>query len=373
MRTRARLVLLLGLALGCGSSEEAFAGELTASVVYGTDDRVEVFNHPNADLRRIAEESIVALIPAFRISREPNGTHSLFTESLRDLRGLCADELFGNQPTAASCSGVLIDDDLVLTAGHCIDAQTPCDAYAYVFNYHLDAPTRLAAIRDEDVYSCARVVSQRAPEGSNLTPDFAVIQLDRPVEGGQAPVSIRPATPLGQQESLAIIGFGSGLPAKIDSGGSVADPRADRLDFFVANVDAFQGHSGSATFDSEDRLAGILIGGRTPDYVVLEGESCGRVSVYDDSQAGEVVHNIALIVAGLCDDGWDVEDLCGLKACEGEPCGFISPSTGGNGGTGVTAAEGSGCSASTGSTGFASGALGLLLLVVARRFRQRAA
>jgi len=346
MRTRARLVLLLGLALGCGSSEEAFAGELTASVVYGTDDRVEVFNHPNADLRRIAEESIVALIPAFRISREPNGTHSLFTESLKDLRGLCADELFGNQPTAASCSGVLIDDDLVLTAGHCIDAQTPCDAYAYVFNYHLDAPTRLAAIRDEDVYSCARVVSQRAPEGSNLTPDFAVIQLDRPVEGGQAPVSIRPATPLGQQESLAIIGFGSGLPAKIDSGGSVADPRADRLDFFVANVDAFQGHSGSATFDSEDRLAGILIGGRTPDYV---------------------------IVAGLCDDGWDVEDLCGLKACEGEPCGFISPSTGGNGGTGVTAAEGSGCSASTGSTGFASGALGLLLLVVARRFRQRAA
>ncbi len=373
---RAYLVLLLGLvvlALGCGSSDEAFAGELTASVVYGADDRAEVFNHPNADLRRIAEESIVALIPSFRISREPDGTHSLFTQSLGDLRGLCADELFGNQPTAASCSGVLIDDDLVLTAGHCIDAQTPCDAYAYVFNYHLDAPGRLAAIRDEDVYSCARVVSQRAPDGGNFTPDFAVIQLDRPVEGAQIPVSIRPATPLGLQERLAMIGFGSGLPAKIDSGGSVADPRADRLDFFVANVDAFQGHSGSATFDSEDRLAGILIGGRTPDYVVLEGESCGRVSVYDDSQAGEVVHNIALVVAGLCDDGWDDADLCGPKACEGEPCGFVAPVTSGNGGGGVVAAEGSGCTASTGSTGFASVAVGLLLFVVARRFRRRAA
>ena len=379
MRARAYLVLLFGLvvlALGCGSSEEAFAGELTASVVYGADDRAEVFKHPSADLRRIAEESIVALIPSFRISRETDGTHSLFTQSLKDLRGLCADESFGNQPTAASCSGVLIDDDLVLTAGHCIDAQTPCDAYAYVFNYHLDAPDRLAAIRDEDVYSCARVVSQRAPDGGNFTPDFAVIQLDRPVEGAHIPASIRPATPLGQQEALAMIGFGSGLPAKIDSGGSVADPRADRLDFFVANVDAFQGHSGSATFDSEDRLAGILIGGRTPDYVVLEGESCGRVSVYDDSQAGEVVHNIALVVAGLCDDGWDDTDLCGPKACEGEPCGFVAPvsdGNGGHGGTGVTAAEGSSCSASTGSTGFASVAVGLLLFVVARRFRRRAA
>jgi len=373
MRTRVCLVLLFGLAMGCGSSEEAFAGDLTASVVYGTDDRVEVFNHPNADLRRIAEESIVALIPAFRVSREPNGTYSLFTDSLKDLRGLCDDELFGNQPTAATCSGVLIDDDLVLTAGHCIDAQTPCDAYTYVFNYHLDAPSRLAAIHDEDVYSCARVVSQRAPEESNFTPDFAVIQLDRPVEGGQSPASIRPAMPLAQQESLTMIGFGSGLPAKIDSGGSVADPRADRLDFFIANVDAFQGHSGSATFDSENRLAGILIGGRTPDYVVLEGESCGRVSVYDDSQAGEVVHNIAPIVAGLCADGWNAENLCDPKACEGEPCGFIPPSTGGTGGPGVTAAEGSGCRASTGSTSFASGALGLLLLAVARRFRRRVA
>ncbi len=244
MRVRACLILLFGLAVGCGSSEEVFVGELTAPVVYGSDDRVEVFNHPDAELRSIAEASIVALIPSFRISRESDGSYSLFTESLKDARGLCADELFGNQPTAASCSGVLIDDDLVLTAGHCIDTQTPCDSYAYVFNYYLEDPTHLAAIRDEDVYSCARVVSQGSPQGGDLTPDFAVVQLDRSVEGARSPVSIRPATPLDEQESLAMIGFGSGLPAKIDSGGTVADPRAAKLDFFIANLDAFQGHSG---------------------------------------------------------------------------------------------------------------------------------
>jgi len=183
MRSRVSLILLLGLAIGCGSSEEVFAGELTAPVVYGEDDRVEVFNHPDAELRRIARESIVALIPTFRIERDPDGTYALYTESLRELHGLCRDELFVNQPAAASCSGVLIDDDLVLTAGHCIDSRMPCDGYAYVFNYHLDDPTHLAVIRDEDVYSCARVVSDGRPLVGDYTPDFAVVQLDRPVEG----------------------------------------------------------------------------------------------------------------------------------------------------------------------------------------------
>jgi hypothetical protein len=370
MRARACLILLFGIAMGCGSSEEVFAGELTAAVVYGADDRVEVFNHPDDELRRIAEDSIVALIPDFRISRDPDGTYGLFTESLKDLHGLCADELFGNQPTAASCSGVLIDDDLVLTAGHCIDAHIPCDAYAYVFDYYLDGPTHLAEIRDEDVYSCARVVSQGSPLGSDYTPDFAVVQLDRPVEGAHVPVAIRPATPLGEGESLAMIGFGSGLPAKIDSGGTVADPGADRLDVFVANVDAFQGHSGSATFDSENRLAGILIGGLTPDYVTLDGESCERVAVYENSQAAEVVHNIAPIVAALCDDGWGAAELCGPEACEGQPCGVTLPPSGG---ARPVPGDTTGCSASGGTTAFTSGWLGLLLFAAARRFRRRAA
>lgn len=370
MRTRACFALLFGLAMGCGSSDQVFIGELAAPVVYGEDDRVEVFNHPDAELRSIAEKSIVALIPDFRISREPNGTYSLITASLEDQQGLCPGEQFGNQPTAASCSGVLIDDDLVLTAGHCIDTHLPCEAYAYVFNYHLDEPNHLAAIRDEDVYSCAQVVSQGNPKVGQYTPDFTVVQLDRPVEGTHAPASIRPATPLSDQEPLAMIGFGSGLPAKIDSGGSVADPRAEQLDYFVANVDAFQGHSGSATFDSENRLAGILIGGLTPDYVTLEGESCERVNVFADSQAAELIHNIAPIVAALCAEGRGAEHLCGPKSCEGEPCGRPSkPSTGGSG---VVPANSSGCSASTGSADFSSVWLGLLLLVAARRFRLRA-
>jgi len=355
--------------MGCGSSEEVFIGELTAPVVYGVDDRVEVFNHPDDDLRRIARESIVALIPTFRVSREPDGTYSLLSQTLKNLHDLCVDERFGNQPTAAVCSGVLIDDDLVLTAGHCIDAHTPCESYSYVFNYHLEGPDQLATIRDEDVYSCARIVVQGTPQLGDHTPDFVVVQLDRPVEGARSPASIRPATPLDEQEPVAMIGFGSGLPAKIDTGGTVADPRAEQLDFFIANVDAFHGHSGGATFDSENRLAGILRAGLSPDYVTPDGETCNRVAVYDDSLASEEIHNIAPIVASLCAEGWDAEELCAPDACDGEPCGRPLPPPPG---PGVVPADSSACSASTGSTGPRSGYLGLLLFVVARRFRRPA-
>ena len=51
MLARASLIFLFclpmfGLAMGCGSSEQVFAGELAAPVVYGSDDRVEVSTIP---------------------------------------------------------------------------------------------------------------------------------------------------------------------------------------------------------------------------------------------------------------------------------------------------------------------------------------
>lgn len=369
MLARVSLLFSLILAIGCGSSEEVFVGDLTAPVIYGTDDRVEVFDHPDPELQLIARESIVALMPTWRLNREPSGIYSITAVSLKDERGLCDDEPFGNQPVAASCSGVLIDDDLVLTAGHCISEQRPCDSFSYVFDYYLDEPSRLAAIEDEDVYACRRVVLEQDAWAADLTPDFAVVQLDRPVEGSHGPAAIRPASPLERGEPLTIIGFGSGLPAKIDSGGSVADPRAEQFDFFVANLDAFEGHSGSATFDSDNRLAGILLGGRVPDYVTSEEEGCARANVFEDSEAGEIVHSIAPIVAALCDGAWESESLCDPTACDGEPCG--RPSRPSKDGSGVVPAA-SGCSAATASPGF--GAFWLLLsLLVARRLRRTSA
>ena len=373
MRARTFLSSLLGFLAACGSPEQLVIGELEAPVVYGTDDRLEVFNHPDPELQQTARESIVALVPTSRVVRLPEGIYGFSTFLLKDERDLCPDEPFGNQPVAASCSGALIADDLVLTAGHCISRERPCETFSYVFNYHLEAPNELALIEDEDVYSCKRVALESDSTGSDLTPDFAIIELDRPVEGGHRPVTIRPALALDEGDRIAMIGFGSGLPAKIDSGANVADARAEQLDFFVVNLDAFEGHSGSATFDSENRLAGILIGGRVPDYTIDPEEGCARPSVYLDEQAGEIVHNIAPIVAAMCDAELGGE-LCEPDACEGGPCGAPSaPGTGGSDGAGVAPADSSGCRVAPVTPSSALSGLAVLLMLAARRLRRKAA
>lgn len=372
MRLRACLLIALGLASACGSPDEFSTDGLAASVVYGADDRAEVFAYPDPELRRIARESIVALIPTRSIGREDDGTYSLFTMSLKDNRGLCDDEPFGNQPIAASCSGTLIDDDLVLTAGHCIDATSPCESYDYVFDYHLRDANTLETIEDEDVYSCQRLFLDRDPAGGDQTPDFAVIQLDRPVEGARSAVSFRTGSSPARSEAITMIGFGSGLPAKIDDGASVADAREARNDnFYVANLDAFGGHSGSATFDADGLLAGMLLGGRVPDYVTAPEEGCARANVFDDSEAGEIVHKIEPIVVALCQAGWENEALCAdVPPCEGSSCGGTLPA-GGTGGGGVVAGGGSsGCRATRGATSSASLFGALFLFAAARRLRR---
>jgi len=370
MLGRACLLFAVILTVACGPAEEIFVGEISAPVVYGTDDRREVFAHPDPELQRVARESIVALIQTTRLNRLEDGSYSISAFSLKDEQGLCDDELFANQPVAASCSGTLIDDDLVLTAGHCISPQRPCDRFSYVFNYYLEGPSQLAPIQDEDVYRCERVFLERDAKIDEVTPDYVVIQLDRPVEGLHAPADVRPASPLEQDAPLSMIGFGSGLPAKIDSGASVADPRTQEHDFFIANLDAFEGHSGSATFDSNAQLAGILIGGRVPDYVVAPDEDCARVNVFRDSEAGEVVHDISTIVKALCDEGWERGTLCETAACVGDWCGTTSPP--GNGG-GVVPGDPSGCSVTASGSGAFSLWAGLFLWIAVGRLRRRAA
>ncbi|MCZ6806629.1 MAG: serine protease, partial [Deltaproteobacteria bacterium] len=335
-------------------------------------DREKVYNNTSDDLRQIAQHSIVALNDLERQETAPTGRYVIRSLTLQQSKGLCDDERFTDQPTVAICSGVLIHDDLVLTAGHCAQTQTDCETKSFVFDYYYEGPTQLAAIEDEDVYSCKQIALRAEATGEDLTPDFAVIQLDRPVTGDHQPAAVRPATtPLSEQEPLTMIGFASGLPAKIDSGGAVSDPRTATLDYFVANVDAFAGHSGSATFDSNNQLAGILVAGRSPDYVLSPDEQCYRVNTFDDSQAGEAIHYFAPIVSQLCEQGWGGDSLCEETSCDGEPCGTKAPPVDGNiPGVTPVAAGSSGCQASRTSSGFGAVWAAALLLALVRRVRR---
>lgn len=315
------------LAVACApmdDDERGLLGENTQPIIYGADDRREVYAHPDSALRAIAQSSVLALIPRAQFARTETGGVAIVSRRLSDAFGVCEDQQFAFQPTAAVCSGVLIDDDLVLTAGHCFPNDA-CDRYAFVFDYYMRKEGEREPIAAwGDMYGCRQIVRRTvSPETALSRVDYALVQLDRPAVG-RRPVEVR-TTPLTAGEPLSTIGSASGLPLKIDSGSRVLDTRAPANDFFLLDSDTFEGSSGSGVFDVGAQLVGVLVrGGR--DYELRAEAGCMVPKIVDlrlDAAVpmvgvGEEATYVGRVIEALCEEGWPSERLCGIEPLCGD-------------------------------------------------------
>ena len=264
-------------------------------VIYGTDDRREVFEVTDPDVLEAAR-STVALVDRSDLGSGPGGAITFRSRTLAEVYGVCEDERFADQPAGAWCSGFLAAPDVVVTAGHCLLTDEECASTAFLFDYHVraDGSARLE-LDPSEVYFCDQVL---ASEESTAGDDWAVVRLDRPVEG-RTPLRVRRSGRVGDRQDLILIGHPSGLPTKVAGGARVRDNTGPA--HFIANLDAYAGNSGSAVIDADTLLVeGVLVRGEE-DYVERNG--C-QVSVRcaDDGCAGEDVTRAtrfdALIAAG---------------------------------------------------------------------------
>lgn len=314
-------VLITSLLAGTAQADEVET--VQQPVVYGQDNRVDPSDHPDESIRRLAQDSIVAIVPKPVIDASNPNDVQFRTQTLGESQGLCEGEAFSNHPTAGICSGTLIAPDLVLTAGHCVDnGQASCENLFAVFNYEwLPSTGQLDTITTNDIYACQRIVAQALSDSGGTTRDYGIFQLDRPVTGYTPAnvVSSRPNFQVG--DDFVLIGSPSGIPMKIDDGGTVREPRTSPGDYLVGNPDTFGGNSGSGVFlpGSLD-LFGVLISGDT-DYV--EDGSCTRVNVCSESGCGgeNILYATAAIDA-FCAVGTDLA-LCNTAATCGDGfCAF---------------------------------------------------
>ncbi|MCA9438984.1 MAG: trypsin-like peptidase domain-containing protein, partial [Candidatus Omnitrophica bacterium] len=266
----------------------------TRKVVYGDDNRLDVFQVGDPEILA-AYESTVVLVRPDRIEENGDGTWTLENDPWVTQEGMpiCEDEPFRGQPNPGFCSGFLVGPDLVVTAGHCIVGEISCADSVFVFGFGMNGPDDpILTVPDANVYFCAEILD-RAFGGEDRS-DWALIRLDRPVEG-RDPLRIRRNGKLGDGDDLLMIGYPSGLPAKIAGGAHVRSNTESA--YFVANTDSSGGNSGSVVLNAETlKVEGILVRGEI-DFENVGGCRASK-ECPDDGCRGEDVTRISE-VSGL--------------------------------------------------------------------------
>lgn len=268
-------------------SFSAFASNTQVDVIYGEDNRKDVFESTDSALVELSR-STAAMISMDNLKTVKNGEIQISAGTLAG-RGVCAKERFSKQISAANCSGFLVAPNVLVTAGHCIKTAADCASYKWVFDYKVDHADQGAVnVPKTSVVSCKKIISRSLDQISK--DDYAVIELDRKVKD-RRPLAFRKTGKITKGTAIAVIGHPTGLPTKIADGAKV---RSLSTKFFVANLDTYGGNSGSAVFNTKtSEVEGILVRGEN-DYV------------YDSAL------------------GCQVSNVCASDACRGEDVTFIT-------------------------------------------------
>lgn len=299
--------------------------------VYGVDDRLDIFQVTNGNHLDAFNSSAVQ-VRRTSLTDNTDGTFTLPQTTLNSKiiasgsPALCADEPFRNQPVPGRCSSFLVGPDILVTAGHCVTNMTDCDTFVWIFGFQmLDPSTPNITIPETEIYSCVEILGQSFTPGTTM-PDWAVIRLDRPVEG-RHPVPIRRSDKVGDTQDLVMVGYPVGLPAKVAGGARVCNNNP--MPHFEANTDSYGGNSGSAVYNADTMIVeGVLVRGQS-DFGVVGGctrsrqvpnndcdEDCTRVAEFDQLIPQPLQYNI---VFGPCpnfeftgasgDEDWQLPDL----------------------------------------------------------------
>ncbi len=257
----------------------------TGKVVYGSDDRIDVY--AETDAKRLAwAAATCALVSAGQMTDNGDGTFTLnVSEYTVSGRPACAEEPFGDQPTAPFCTGFVVGDALIATAGHCYD-QGDLSSVRFLFGFQMaNASDPVTTFDDTQVYSGVEVV------GHQLQGDFdyTVIRVDRPITAaGARPLELRRSGVIPVGTKVGVIGHPSGLPMKIAFGDATVVRDNTNEGFFLANLDTYGGNSGSPVFNAETGVVeGILVRGET-DFDI-RGTCFVSNQVPNDGGSGESV------------------------------------------------------------------------------------
>lgn len=271
---RTQLALVSALVVAAATARSA------PYIIYGNDDRIEAYQIQDPRIAEAARSTAALIPPTYAEEKmiESEGPDGIALADHRLTRdgGWKRGTRFGDQTDVAKCTAFLVGEDLIATAGHCASkSDDDWKDYRIVFDYALarkgDDPTRLPA---KNVFRAVELIASvhdvtrfpfKWPEGASdyaeYGNDYALLRLDRKVEGRKIlrfdsqPGKIRVGT------KLALIGYPLGLPLKVDPNVVVREVFAEQKYAWVYS-DSFSGNSGSPVYDPRtDRVVGVFVAG----------------------------------------------------------------------------------------------------------------
>lgn len=263
----------------------AYGLDSNRDVIYGKDNRYETADYPDRLFREKAQ-AVAGMVRTRKLrpdfAEDPENFTTFFKRTAARSYNVCKDERYAEENVLPICTGFLVADDILVTAGHCVTEELPCKDYSWVFGF-TKGTTRFP---NKDIYHCKEVLEHKLTDTKYHLKDYAVIRLDRKVEGREPLDFRRKGKPLWGTK-LLIIGHPFGLPQKIADGARVKTGNIlgifkpfrtymRKQDFFISNLDSFAGNSGSPVLNQKTgKVEGILIEG-ADDFTFDETSGCKR-------------------------------------------------------------------------------------------------
>lgn len=276
------------------------ANRLGTDSIYDIDNRELLCGQASPQIQKLANS--VALIFNGDDLITEQGQELIFANLLNDTpptgQNVCSNERFATHHAYKNaCTGFLVAEDLLATAGHCFINQYSCDNNLIAFD--VDAESEIPrgfGVDQKNIYRCKEIVATNYHKDGSLQ-DYAVIRLDRKSE--RTPLKMRTEGAISSKEKVFLIGHPLGLPL-IYSPAAQINENSNPL-FFKTRLNSFRGNSGSPVFNAQTQLVeGILVRGEN-DLVGDEDAQCMRYIKYsslseEDKLKGEDATRIQFIL-----------------------------------------------------------------------------